>query len=57
MLIKPQNRKIIRIGNSQGITIPPWILYGLDLAIGDTVAVTFRRVSGGLDDKTKKGKI
>ena len=40
-------RKIIRIGDSYGITIPPAVLENMDLKLGDTVGIDLKRVSAG----------
>lgn len=40
-------RKIIQVGHSCGITIPPAVLDNLGLKKGDTVGVVLKRVSVG----------
>jgi antitoxin component of MazEF toxin-antitoxin module len=40
-------RKIIRIGNSHGVTIPPAVLENMSLTEGDTVGIVLKRVSAG----------
>jgi antitoxin component of MazEF toxin-antitoxin module len=38
-------RKIIKIGNSYGITIPPAIIENMGIDVGDTVAISIKKVS------------